>query len=432
MLNHRITRQEARSKTIDDFLSERKDDGRCNQLFKKFKKAWQGVRKDVNKQLQTDDKEMPNLNEKVLALNYCIIDENEKNTKYLYMVVKYLCSAQNEILDQVLKISESKDDHALSFLHVNSNYTTVQQVSLQAASKEDIISFQWHKELHSLPYAYNDLDYGMGEIVYYDIKRISVRLAESIAIGKRNLVFKLDRFIYSNEFFDTCGELLTEIQQLIPQDCCLPEEIEADPFIKQKPQNCLELLAHLEMLMFLLKRIPHVEREMPLLSFIEKWEKMLPSNFPKSSLPEPKQSIKLCHIVTLCEELENVLADGAIEGLPDNFRNEPLPDDLIKSLFDSLEIHNIPLHVFYKILRRFVFRYNSLPNFTPKKTLSDCLVNNSLWTSVEVMPGAEIYPNEITLEYVYTTLKLIKKKLKVRPLFLHDWSKNNFSQLFIS
>ncbi len=425
-LNHRISREDARSRKIDDFLKgctrtdEEKE--RCNKLFHNFKKAWQVIRKDVNSLLEKGVQEMPNLNERALDLAYCIIDENDENGMYLYMAMKYLSSAQNKILDQLLSISASQDDHGLSFLLRNSSYTAVQQVSLQVARSEDIISFQWQDELLCLAYAHNDLEYGMGEIVYYDVERISARLAESIAFGKSYLDFKLDRFIFSNEFFDSCGELLAEIQKLIPQTPHLPEEME-NPFKNQKTENCRELLAHLEMLMFLLKRIKSVEHDMPLMSFIEKWKKMLPSPFPESSLPEPRRSIELRHIVVLCEELECILADGAIEGLPDDFRNEPLTDDLkneLETLFVSLlEKHHIPsVHIFHKILRRFVFRYYSSPNFTPEKTLSACLVN-SLWTSVEVtMPSAEVFPNEITLEYLYATMVFINEKIKVRPTFL--------------
>jgi hypothetical protein len=128
LLNHRISRKDAKAKTIDDFLKGGMNIGltrtdeekkRCKQLFNNFKKAWQDVRKDVNGINGVLVKDMPNLNEHALPLAYCIIDENDEYGKYLYMAIKYLNSAQNEIIDQLLWISASQDEHALSFLHIN-------------------------------------------------------------------------------------------------------------------------------------------------------------------------------------------------------------------------------------------------------------------------------------------------------------------------
>ena len=419
-LNHRITRNEAKV-SIKNFMDKSEDKEHCGELFKNFKRAWQAVRKDVNSQLKKGVKEMPNLNENSLDLTYCIIDENNENGKYLHIAIRIFTSAQNQFLDQSLWIAASENSHALGFLHLNSNYATIPRVSLQVARKEDIISFQWQDELHNLPYSYNDFDYGMGEIVYYDVERISERLAESLVFGKRYLDFKLDRFIFSDDFFNSCSELLTEINQLIPQSNCLPEEIGMDPFKQHQREDYQELLAHLEMLMFLLKRIPSVETDMPLLSFITKREKILPSPFPVSSLPKPSESIKLSHIVPLCEELEHKLADGAIDGLPDTFRHE-LTDNLrkkLRNLFESLEKHKISLVTFHKVLRRFLFRNYSSPNFTPEKTLSACISNNSLWTSAAVMPSAQIYPNEVTLKYLHATMTTIDEMLKVNVGIIH-------------
>ena len=432
-LNHRITRDEAKKVSIKKFVDKYEDKEPCGELFKNFKRAWQAVRKDVNSQLKKGVKEMANLNETSLDLTYCIIDENNENGKYLHIAIRIFTSAQNQFLDQSLWIAASENSHALGFLHLNSNYATIPRVSLQVAREEDIISFQWQDELHNLPYSYNDFDYGMGEIVYYDVERISERLAESLVFGKRYLDFKLDRFIFSDDFFNSCSELLTEINQLIPQSNCLPEEMGMDPFGNHNREDCQELLAHLEMLMFLLKRIPSVETDMSLLSFITKREKILPSSspFPVSSLPKPSESIKLSHIVPLCEELEHKLADGAIDGLPDTFRHE-LTDDLrkkLRNLFESLEKHKISLVTFHKVLRRFLFRNYSSPNFTPEKTLSACISNNSLWTSAEVMPSADIYANEVTLKYLHATMTTIGDMLKVNlsaiihVLYTHSYLK---------
>ena len=418
-LNHRISREDAKVETIDSFNQKcmkrsEEEKNRCSRLFRNFKKAWQDIRKDIE--------EMPNLNEIKLCLAYCIINENDENGKYLYMAIKYLSSAQNEILDQLLWISASQDDQALSFLHRNSTYTAIQQVSLQVAKEKDIISYEW-KEEWLLAYAHNDLDYGLGEIVCYDVERISARLAESIAFGKSYLHFKLDRFIFSNEFFDSCAELLTEIQKLIPQERQLLDDMEKNLLENRKTRNYKELLAHLQMLMFLIKRIKSVENDMPLTLFIQKWKKMLPSPFPESSLPEPKESIKLHHIVALCEELECTLADGAIEGLNDNFRNKPLTKDMENELqifCDSFKVQGISLIIFSKILRRFVFRYCSSANFKPENTISACLANNSLWTTVDVIPSADVFPKEITLGYLYETIAFIDRNIKVRPTILRN------------
>jgi hypothetical protein len=157
----------------------------------------------------------------------------------------------------------------------------------------------------------------------------------------------------------------------------------------------------------------------------KKWSLMLPSPFPVELLPEPgrshqtkhvtgpQSSLRVKHLLALYEALEDVLADGAIEGLTPKFK-EKLPEELEKILaspgerFPQLEPQN-----FLKVLRRFVFRYLSLEaiKYWPEEstTLQSCLNDPSLWfPRHDQPPKLDAISHEFTLKYIFSMVKYLE------------------------
>ena len=98
------------------------------------------------------------------------------------------------------------------------------------------------------------------------------------------------------------------------------------------------LLRHTEVLIYLLKRVLKVTNaEMTLEDFVTQWSTVLPSPFPVIKLlPQARRFIQIKHIPALYEALEDVLADGAIEGLDGKFRHE-MSDDVKKKRLQHSE-----------------------------------------------------------------------------------------------
>ena len=157
---------------------------------------------------------------------------------------------------------------------------------------------------------------------------------------------------------------------------------------------------------------------MTLEELAETWSPLLPSPFPVDLLPEPKSSIKIEHVAALYEALEDILADGAIEGLADKFRAElPVAMEGTVSNILEKEIDQLKPQILLKALRRFVFRYLSHESkrYWPGENtaLQSCLQEASLWSPLEA-PNLEEISRDITLEYMHSMVKYLEEVEKAK------------------
>ena len=410
-LTNFISRKDAECKRINTFIDgqilqlERSEEEKnaLRKLFNDFRNAWNRMREFVNQNLDQD--EMPHLTDDSF-LGYCLTEGDL--SIYLRTAIKILQTIQNNILDEMIITSARTRNTALSFLQKSETCCTIASVSLQEAKAKDIINFDWSDKF--LRYAQNP-SYGDGEQIDYDFEEMEKQLANEIGLGKCFLTDSLKPFIFSKELFHSSAKILEKIHEVCPQNRSLPEEIRKGihSLTERGKQDARNLLQHIEVVIYLLsiKSISSEEaREMTLEKFTDTWKVKLPSPFPAELLPEPKASIKITHIAALYEALEDLLADGTIEGLPRQFRRR-LTDET-KELVDSLVDRRngkIKVRQFLTALRRFVFRYLSAEKFLPEPhtPLRSCLSEPSLWSPDEV-PDPDVIPREIILENIYALI----------------------------
>ena len=406
-LTHRLSRKEARTTFIYDFIDglppqQARTKEERNELiksFNNFKRAWNTMRELV------DQDEMPSLTEDK-SIAYCLTDGDL--SVYLKTAFKILCSIQNGILDEMILTSMHTRHSALSFLEKNATCCAVMSVSLQEAKEKDIINFDWSDKF--MKYAQNP-DYGFGEEIDYEIERMERELANEVVLGKCHLTESLNTFIFSKELFHSSAKVLTKIHELCPQSPSLPDDIGQglQSLKENRMQDARNLLQHIEIVIYLLnmKSIPAENvQEMTLEKFAEEWKSKLPSPFPVNLLPEPKASIQLTHIAALYEALEDLLADGTIEGLPRAFRIKLSEEAKIRlnSLVDS-RTGSLKLKQFLTALRRFAYRYLSAEKFFPEphQSLRFCLREPSLW-SPNKPPDPDVIPEEMMLENIHAII----------------------------
>ena len=412
-LTHRISRKEAESKFINDFIDghrlqqERTKDERdeLNKLFNLFRAAWNRMRNFVNTKLDPNVDEMPHLEDDSF-LGYCLTDGDL--SIYLRTAIEILKAIQNNTLDEIIITSAPTGNPVLSFLQKSESCCAVMSVSLQEAKERHIIKLDWSNEF--LKYAQNP-NYGVGEQIDYDFEQIEIQLANEIGVGKCFLTDSLNPFIFSQELFHSSAKILEKIREVCPQNSSLPEGMRQGlhSLKERRKQDARKLLQHIEIVIYLLsiESISWEEaREMTLEKFAETWKAKLPSPFPSDLLPEPKSSIKLTHISALYEALEELLADGTVEGLPGQFRKELTEETtkLVDGLVDSRN-GSIKLSQFLTALRRFVFRYLSADKFLPEPhaPLWSYLSEPSLWSPDQV-PDRDVIPREIMLENIYAVI----------------------------
>ena len=424
-LTLRISRKDAQSKPINDFIVDyhleikgsEKERKTLKELFNNFKTAWDEMRDLVNQKLMVKEKEkeMPRL-----TVNDCVaycLTESDVGI-YLNTAIEILVSYQNSILDVIISLSSLRQDPVLSFLE-NKNCSGVLSTSIQNVKEDEIISFQWSDDLFN-QHAQNNPEYGKGREITYNFERIEMVLVNEIVFGKYYLTGTLDKFIFAKELFHSCGPLLKEIRSLVKQSPDLPKDVLKGlaKLKERRIKDAQDLLQHIEVLIYLLKRkLKDINTDMTLEELAEKWSTMLPSPFPVNLLPQPKSFIKIEHVATLYEALEDVLADGAIEGLDDKFRDEMSGEmeNLVNDMVGKDTIQLKPQH-FLKVLRRFVFRYLSsgTERYWPEENtaLQSCLQEPSLWLPLEP-PDLHEIPRDITLKYIYSIMKYLESLLKV-------------------
>ena len=415
-LTHRISRKEARTTFINDFIDgyppqqtrTREERDELRKSFNNFKRAWNTMRELV------EQDEMPSLTEDK-SIAYCLTDGDL--SVYLKTAFKILCSIQNGILDEMILTSMHTRHSALSFLEKNETCCAVMSVSLQEAKEKDIINFDWSDKF--MKYAQNP-DYGYGEEIDYEFTQMEKELANEVVLGKYHLKESLNTFIFSKELFHSSAKVLTKIRELCPQSPSLPDDIGQglQNLKENRMQDARNLLQHIEIVIYLLnmKSIPAENvQDITLEKFAEEWKSKLPSPFPVNLLPEPKASIQLTHIAALYEALEDLLADGTIEGLPRAFRKKLSEEAKIsvKSLVDS-RTGSLKLKQFLTALRRFVFRYLSAEKFFPEphESLRSYLREPSLW-SPDQPPDPDVIPEEMMLENIHAIISHLTQVSKV-------------------
>ena len=410
-LTLRISRKDAQSKcnSFDDFIkgnllelhrSEQERES-LKKLFDNFTEAWNRMRDPVNQKLVNEEEKMPRLTvDNCVA--YCLTESD---------FGMYLKTA--------ISISSSRQHPVLSFLE-NENCSGVASISIQNVKENETINFQWSDDLFN-QHAQNNPEYGKGREITYDFERIEVELVNEIVFGKFYLTGTLNKFIFAKELFHSCGPLLTEIRSLVKMCSDLPGQVlKGLAKLKEQRSDAQDLLQHIEVLIYLLKRkLKDINVDMTVEELVKEWSTMLPSSFPVSLLPQPKRSIKVEHIAALYEAVEDVLADGAVEGLDDKFRAE-LSGDMKKLVGDMVGKNIIQLKADHllKVLRRFVFRYLSSgtekywPEENAAAALQSCLQEPSLWVTLQP-PDPEEIPQDITLRHIYSVMKHLMELLKV-------------------
>ncbi|XP_046854625.1 uncharacterized protein LOC124447604 isoform X2 [Xenia sp. Carnegie-2017] len=416
-LTHLISRKEAQTCRISDFIdgnlqleknAEKKEE--YKEKFCEFKYAWEKIYELVNQQLD-DHKDIPFIGEDH-PIGYCLLDG--ELSIYLRKAIKILQTMQNSFLNVIMAIALRTNHPAVSFLKKSENCCGVMSISLQEAKEKDIINMEWSNKF--LRYTQNP-EYGCGEDIDYDFEQIESKLANEVVLGKLYLTDISSTFIFSHELFHSSANVLMKLRDLCPQSPTLPEGIYQgiETLKERRKQDARNLLQNIEIIIYLLHSDPKSIEEiqnMELVEFADTFKDKLPRPFPVDLLPEPKKSIHLTHIAALYEALEDVLADGTIEGLPIQFRADLKVD--IKEKLNSLVHHrNGPIKAkqFLKVLRRFAFRYLSAEKFHPeaKTPLRSCLQEPSLWTPGDI-PEENIIPRELMLANIKAIIKHIQQE----------------------
>ena len=429
LLSGRLSRHEATTNIGDIIRKESKSSEerkRLSEIFEKFSMAWERMRPFVRDRLKQD---VPYLNESS-PISFCLIEKRGQGA-FLCAAMEILGEIQNDFLQKMLSIASTGKCSALVFLEKEEGKFSIPVVHLQEAREKEIIQYQWTDEI--LRHSQRSTEYGHGREIFFDLEKIEKEMAVRFLAGKSYLSTRegLQEFHFAGELFHTCGDILDDLQELIPQQPLT--DVFRNSLSRQYEQslkNVQDLLEHVEIVLCLLKRHRVGKPKDPLTEFTDKWVRG-PRPFPKDLLPQPHSAIQLTHVVALYEFLEDILADSVAKRVHDTYR-VPIPKEITNEMTKgtpasgTTESRRSVINAITVALKRFIYRYLSSEEMKPEPadSLEERMQERSLWpidafkswNLKEESPAkfiGAVFPEKLAIKHTYQVLCFYQDRLKV-------------------
>ncbi|CAG2207749.1 unnamed protein product [Mytilus edulis] len=153
------------------------------------------------------------------------------------------------------------------------------------------------------------------------------------------------------------------------------------------------------------------DNDQPLIEYLEKWQSVtgMNSNIVKRILPEPVESVKLCHVVTLYKYLEELNGASLLESLDESF-HRMLPTEAT--------------YILQKMRKSNAFALKK-SDISSDYALADYINSSDLWwkedfdkkgvvagSDKKVVPLTEILSPFILIEHMCETVLFIQEAVK--------------------
>ncbi|KAL3859944.1 hypothetical protein ACJMK2_010123 [Sinanodonta woodiana] len=420
--SYHLKKKDAFIMRVTDFICRESDDKRRELIKDRFEKYKLAIANIIEKRsiLEAFDPDFPKIEHAHdgLQLKLCLFDDEHSQ---LCHILSTLVSLQNTFIDETLKIAVNANPLSLNFLRVDSK-AEIQCAPLSGVTSRDIISFEWKDSF--LLFSHCDVRYGYGQRILHDFEKIETSLANSILTCKKYLLMKdnLPSIMYADELFLNYVHMVHQVRKVIKQ-LPLPSEV-AESIRKKKKQDPRQvplLLTHTGILMSLLKNAAG-DPETPLVDYVEDWKNILTHPFPKHLLPSPENSIKLCHIVSLHELLEELNAESIIDSLDSRFRANLNPHAQ-KEVSDILSKNKDLTEVVFKAVKLFVHRCLSSDDADETQVMISYMGDASFWPTGMVKDGVlrkdgfqlelcRLFSDVVKVHNVYQVWQLCRDKVE--------------------
>ncbi|XP_001629791.2 uncharacterized protein LOC5509270 [Nematostella vectensis] len=427
LLGRRLTRAQAKDKPIGDAVIRGGEEllqlanasrETLEKQFECFRKAWEDTVSCMN--TETSGLEKSYIGE-MDPIGYCLVEQHDYGQS-LCKVLAFLTSMQNEFLEKVLSVAAAGKCASLGFLQKGASTSFLSAVHLQDAHESEVIQYKWTDIF--LDHCQHHTEYGRGIEIIYDLEKIEKDMAFKFLLGKAYLTTQggLREFVFSKRLFHDCAQILTELEQTVPQEP-LPEEVKGGlkSLIEDRLENAKTLLENTEIVLCFLKRTGGKPDE-SLKMYTTIWKSQ---GFSKDLFPRLHDNLRLKHVVALYEFLEDKLSDAAVSCVEKQYRQE-LPavglQDKIKELEEEQQTDVLDAAVV--ALKRFIFRYIDMKP-EPGHPLKLYMADPSLWPMgvVGERPDRDnyvlsrvvtkVFPEMLVTAHVHALLECYEQQLQV-------------------
>lgn len=431
--SYKMKKVDCKTETIDKFLRMETDDTRRRLLkkrFEEFKTSWNELLKNESQLLVSPlkDEDMLSYNSKVIK---CIITDD---SSVIQKVLMELVQIHNFFIDSCLQFASTSDVPSLHFLMTSERMSRVKSTSLWELTSKDIIDFSSLNE-EILRYSQCKSDFGEGLDRCYDLQKIENELAHNLILDKPFIFIPstFPRILFVDELFQNTIQLLENIKKTIPQEKLPPTVLKS--ILKKKDSDSsqiVELMTVLGMSMSLLKKT-NGDPTFPLTEYLEGWKDIAVFlKGYKRLLPEPEDSVKLCHVVNLYLKLEELNGECILDTLDQRYRDDLPPEGRGKlETIGGSYVHH--LEVLEEAMKVFIHRCLAVQDNTVSinQELTDYLKDEDFWPQGNLENGyvsagghtkklAEILCCTICVKHIYNTINFIQDFIQVTFLFLND------------
>ncbi|VDI64095.1 Hypothetical predicted protein [Mytilus galloprovincialis] len=372
--SYKFKKVDFRDLSVQKFLSQETDDSRRDVLkkyFEQFKKAWNEIKDNYcDVMANTVISRMQQMNTTVKMEN-CTVWNDEST---LLLLLQELVQIHNAFLDQ--------SNDILGHKQRQKKFKLIQQVvALLDVKSNEIVTFKWNDNW--LKFCQSDTSYGLGQRLLFDYEKIEEEVKKDILIGKMKIEFptRFPKPVFTDDLYKNSVELLSDLEKSIPQQQ-LTKEIRRSVEVKVDRDAAFvtDLLTQLGMILALLKKTGG-DNSQPLIEYLEKWQSVtgMNSNIFKRILPEPVDSVKLGHVVTLYKWLEELNGRSLVEALDERF-HRTLHPEAKEILHQTKNSHMAHLEKLQHPLLVFVHRCLALRNtISHDHPLVEYISSHELW-----------------------------------------------------
>ncbi|CAG8735074.1 7942_t:CDS:2, partial [Rhizophagus irregularis] len=203
--------------------------------------------------------------------------------------------------------------------------------------------------------------------------------------------------------------------------------------------NASEILSSLEILLCFVKRTAVGDREKSIKNYVSQWMKLSSLNEHERFSKMLEVDLRLKHLVSLYELVEEQVADVKIKYIHEKYKEE-LSADMRAAIMNSVDFEQqttmkkaIPAEAFALALKRFMLRFLTLENQKEKEPLYHYLRDDNtlnFWPSTvpeELID--ELFPENLLVANTYEAytftmniIETIPQKLAFLQLYLSDGS----------